>query len=322
MDALFEGVRAADRAILGRAITLVESQRPDHREDAQRLLTRLLPWTGRAMRVGMTGVPGAGKSTLIERLGLMLTGQGRRVAVLAIDPSSSLSGGSILGDKTRMERLSNDPAAFVRPSPSGGELGGVARKTLETLLLCEAAGFDVVIVETVGVGQSETTVGGMVDCFVALMLAGAGDELQGIKRGIMEMVDLVVINKADGTNAAAAERTSREYRSALRYLHHRHEPVWRPEVLTASGASGEGLDKLWERVCAHRDALTSSGRLEALRREQQAGWMWQMIEARLMDAFKGHPGVAAKLDEVAAEVAGGRLPAMAGADALLRAFGL
>jgi LAO/AO transport system kinase len=244
------------------------------------------------------------------------------VAVLAIDPSSSLSGGSILGDKTRMTRLSNDPAAFVRPSPSGGELGGVARKTLETLLLCEAAGFDVVLVETVGVGQSETAVSELVDCVVTLLLAGAGDELQGIKRGIMELSDIIVINKADGDNAHAADAAAREHRSALRYLRHRHAPTWTPQVLTASGERGLGLDTLWHAVRDHREALASAGALEALRSAQQVRWMWRMVEAEVMQAFRGHPAVAALLDPTEGSVRAGRTPPTAAALGLLRAFGL
>jgi len=287
-DELFEGVRAGDRAVLARAITLVESNRRDHHEQAQALLQRLLPHTGGARRVGVTGVPGVGKSTFIDSLGTWLTERGRRVAVLAVDPSSALSGGSILGDKTRMERLAVAPAAFVRPSPSGGSLGGVARKTRETLLVCEAAGFDVVLVETVGVGQSETVVAGMVDFFLVLMLAGAGDELQGVKRGILELADLLAINKADGDNVLPAQRARRQYQSALELMRP-PTPTWRPPVLTCSAKDDEGLDAIWAQVEAHRAALQATGEFDDHRRRQLVRWMWSLVEDRLTAEARANP---------------------------------
>jgi len=319
IDALVDGVRAGDRAMLGQAITLVESRRDDHRRRAQDLLARLLPYTGGAHRVGITGVPGVGKSTFVESIGVRLADAGHRVAVLAVDPSSAVSGGSILGDKTRMQRLSVHPGAFVRPSPTAGSLGGVARRTRESMLVCEAAGYDIVLVETVGVGQSETTVAGMVDMFVVLMLAGAGDELQGIKKGILEVADLIAINKADGDNVDAARRARREYASALHYVRP-SSPSWTPPVVTCSAMTGDGLGELWDEVRAHRDALSATGELDAKRRAQRVTWMWAMIEDGLHRRFRAHPGVAAALEAAESGVRDGTTPATQAALDLLDAF--
>jgi LAO/AO transport system kinase len=313
------GVLAGELAVLGRAVTLVESTRPAHQTLADRVLTRLLPHTGKAYRVGISGVPGVGKSTFIERLGLALCAAGHRVAVLAIDPTSRITGGSILGDKTRMSRLSRDPRCFIRPSPSSGTLGGVARKTRESMLVCEAAGFDVVLVETVGVGQSETVVADMVDFFLVLMLAGAGDELQGIKRGILELADMLAINKADGDNAAAAERARRDYATALHYL----QPVtpgWRPPVLTCSGLTGAGIPALWAEIERHRAILESSGELARKRRAQLVRWMWSLVEEQLIDALRHHPRVATQLAAAEEAVASGQQTAACAARTLLAAF--
>lgn len=317
---LADQILAGDRAALARAITLVESRRADHQEVARTLLEHLMPHTGKAQRIGVTGVPGAGKSTTIEALGVTLTAAGHRVAVLAVDPSSSRTGGSILGDKTRMERLSVDPAAYIRPSPSGGTLGGVARKTREAMLLCEAAGFDVVIVETVGVGQSETVVADMVDIFLALLIPGGGDELQGIKKGLIEIADLIVINKADA-DPERAERSAREYRAALHILTPA-SPDWTPPVITASGLKNEGLDRLWTQIERHREIMTVNGERAARRAAQNARWMWAMVRDRLDEAFREHPQVATLAPELERQVRAGGLPASAAADRLLTAFGL
>lgn len=315
------GVLSRDRTILGRAITLVESRRPDDQALAQRLLTRLLPKTGTAVRVGITGSPGVGKSTLLDALGMHLVEAGHRVAVLAVDPSSSLSGGSILGDKTRMARLSVHPSAFIRPSPSATSLGGVTRRTRETLLLCEAAGFDVVLVETVGVGQSETMVADMVDHFVVLTLPNSGDELQGIKKGVLELADVLAVNKADGDAMPQARLALRELKAALRYLRPRH-PEWPPQALMISGLTGGGLDELWQTVLAHRAAITESGALERHRGEQLRRWMWSMIEERLLDGFKESPTVRERLETLETRVMAGETTASLAADALLSAFGV
>lgn len=298
---LIDGVRAADRATLGRAITLVESSRPEHGELAQQLLEAILPQTGDAHRVGITGVPGVGKSTFIEQLGTDLTADGHRVAVLAVDPTSSRTGGSILGDKTRMAQLANDPNAFVRPSPTSGELGGVNRMTRETMLICEAAGYDVVLVETVGVGQSETVVADMVDFFLVLMLPGAGDELQGIKKGILELADMIAVNKADGDNATRAQTAAREYQMAL-HLMMPASPNWTPPVLTCAGLTGEGLDTLWEQILLHRRLLTDSGEIGQRREEQRIRWMWSMLDDRLAAALRNHPDVGELLPRLEAQV--------------------
>ncbi len=321
IDDYVEGIRSGDRTILARAITLVESNAPAHQEMAQEVLLRVLPDTGTAHRIGITGVPGVGKSTFIEKLGTQLTGEGHRVAVLAVDPSSGVSGGSILGDKTRMAKLSVDPNAFVRPSPTAGSLGGVNRKTRETMLLCEAAGFDVLLVETVGVGQSETVVAEMVDFFLVLMLAGAGDELQGIKRGILELADMVAINKADGDNATKAKVARSEYAGAIRYLRPASE-YWAPPVLTCSGLSGQGLSELWERICEHRRILNEHGELAAKRQKQLVSWTWSMIEDQLLSALRHHPEVAARLPQIEADVAAGRLTPTRAAQEVLRGFGV
>ncbi len=317
--ALAEGVLAGHRPTLARAITLVESRRADHARAAQDLLVRLLPHTGGARRVGITGVPGVGKSTFIDALGTRLTGAGHRVAVLAVDPSSTRSGGSILGDKTRMSRLAVDPAAFIRPSPTAGTLGGVARATRETMLLMEAAGFDVVLVETVGVGQSEVTVAAMVDCFLFLTLARTGDQLQGIKKGVLELVDVVAVNKADGPHAADARKAARELSRALRLLQPVH-PRWRPPVLTCSGLTGEGLDEVWDTVLAHREALEEDGALAERRSGQRVSWMWDQVRDRLMDAFLRDPGVGARVPELEREVRSGDTTATLAAGELLALF--
>jgi LAO/AO transport system kinase len=276
-----EGVISQDRSILARAITLVESTHVDHRVLADSVLTKLLSHAGRARRVGITGVPGVGKSTFIETLGKQLTSTGARVAVLAVDPTSSRTGGSILGDKTRMQELARDPSAFIRPSPTSGTLGGVARATRESMILCEAAGYDIVLIETVGVGQSETTVADMVDFFLALMLPGAGDELQGIKKGLLEIADMIVVNKADGSTKNAAERAASEYRRALHILKP-VSPTWMPPAHTCSAISGDGLADIWKDIEHHRELLKTSGEFDEKRKQQRVRWMWSMIQDRLL----------------------------------------
>jgi len=315
------GVLANDRAMLARAITLVESSKPEHHHLAGEVLGALMPHTGKAIRVGITGVPGVGKSTFIETLGGQLTAAEHRVAVLAVDPSSSRSGGSILGDKTRMNELARDPNAYIRPSPTSGTLGGVASRTREAMLLCEAAGYDVILIETVGVGQSELVVAGMTDTFLVLMLAGAGDELQGIKRGLMELADIVAVNKADGDNATAARRAASTYRGALRLLHPA-DAVWKPRVLTCSGLDGAGVSEVWEAIQAHRQALDSAGLFSERRGQQQLDWMWRMVDERLREALRTHPRVVDALDQVEAAVRSGSLPATRAANRLLTAFGI
>lgn len=320
LEALVAGVRDGDRTVLARAITLVESLRADDQALAQELLAAILPFTGGARRVGVTGVPGVGKSTLIEALGMRLVEQGRRVAVLAVDPSSSVSGGSILGDKTRMPRLSLDDRAYIRPSPSAQSLGGVTRRTRETMLLCEAAGFDVVLIETVGVGQSETMVADMVDFFLVLMLPGAGDELQGIKKGILELADVIAVNKADGDTVQAASAARAEYAAALRYLRPR-SAAWRPEAITVSALTGAGLEDLWSLVERHRDELGAAGELDERRREQLRRWMWRVIDEQLHASFRAHPGVQARLEEAERAVLAGEQTPTAAARGLLREYG-
>jgi LAO/AO transport system kinase len=310
-------VRAGDRRALARAITLVESTRGDHRERAAGLLDEVLPATGDAVRVGITGTPGSGKSTFIEELGSRLTADDRhRVAVLAVDPSSRRSGGSILGDKTRMERLARDDRAFIRPSPSGGTLGGVARRTREAGLLCEAAGFDVIIVETVGVGQSEIAVADMVDCFVLLAAPGGGDELQGIKRGIMELADVVVVNKADGDLEAAAGRAVADYRHAVHLLRPKH-PDWQVPVIATSALEGTGIDEVWEAVERFVTQLRDGGRLAQLRSAQAVSWMQDEIRETLLDDFRRNPHVAARWNETEAAVRAGTLSPTTAARQLL-----
>ena len=303
---LAAGIRAGERAMLARAITLIESKRADHRGEAHRLVQELLPLTGKAVRLGITGAPGAGKSTTIDALGTYLTGQGHKVAVLAVDPSSSRTGGSILGDKTRMARLATDPHAFIRPSPSSGTLGGVAAKTRETMLVCEAAGYDVVIVETVGIGQSETAVADMTDFFLVLMLPGAGDELQGLKKGIVELADMIAVNKADGDNVERAKLAAADYRAALNILSP-HSPTWAVPVITYSALTGNGIPQVWAKVLEHREKMTASGELAERRREQQVKWMWTMLEERLTGRLRSDPAVRSKLRHAEAAVAAGTL---------------
>jgi LAO/AO transport system kinase len=318
---LSRGVRAGDRTVLARAITLVESKRADHQAAARRLVQDLLPATGQAIRVGITGVPGVGKSTTIDALGIFLTGQGHRVAVLAVDPSSNRTGGSILADKTRMPRLAADPAAFIRPSPTSGTLGGVAAKTRETLLICEAAGFDVILVETVGVGQSETAVADLTDFFLLLMLAGAGDEIQGIKKGVIELADMIAVNKADGDNVRRATAAAAEYRAALHILVPR-SPNWTPEVMTYSARTGQGIADLWARILAHRAALAATGERDSRRRQQQVKWMWAMLEERVFAQLKTHPVLKARLPDLEHQVAQGRLSPALAVDEIAAALGL
>ena len=303
---LAKAIRAGDRATLARAITLIESKRGDHRKTAHLLVQELLPATGKAVRLGITGAPGAGKSTTIDALGSALTAQGHKVAVLAVDPSSSRTGGSILGDKTRMSRLAIDSNAFIRPSPSSGTLGGVAAKTRETMLLCEAAGYDVVIVETVGVGQSETAVADMTDFFLVLMVAGSGDELQGIKKGIVELADMIAVNKADGDNIARANIAAADFRSALHILSPR-TLTWSPPVVTFSALTGNGIDGLWAKVTEHKDKMTATGELADIRRTQQVKWMWTLLEERLTARLRSDPAIRARVRTAEAQVAAGKL---------------
>jgi LAO/AO transport system kinase len=313
-------IRGGDRTVLSRAITLIESKRADHRRSAAALTQKLLDATGKAVRVGITGAPGVGKSTTIDALGSMLTGQGRNVAVLAVDPSSRRSGGSILADKTRMAHLANDMNAFIRPSPASGTLGGVAAKTRETMLLCEAAGYDVVLVETVGVGQSEIAVADMTDFFLVLMLPGAGDELQGLKKGVVELADMIAVNKADGDNVVRAKAAAAEYRAALHMLSPR-SPNWSPPVVTYSALTGDGIAALWAAVLDHREKLTASGELAARRGEQQVKWMWSMLEERLFAPLRSDRTLKAALPRIEAEVAAGRLAANAAVEEIADMLG-
>jgi LAO/AO transport system kinase len=314
-----EGVLAGSRAQIARTITLLESTRPDHQVLAQQVLTALLPHSGNAVRIGVTGVPGVGKSTFIDAFGSLLIERGHRVAVLAIDPSSTRTGGSILGDKTRMQQLAVDPAAFVRPSPTSGTLGGVAKATRESISVMEAAGYDVVLVETVGVGQSETAVAAMVDTFLLLALARTGDQLQGIKKGVLELADVIAVNKADGPHEKEARAAARELAGALRLLRAPDER-WRTPVLTCSAQEGNGLDEVWAQIQQHRAALENAGALASLRRDQQIAWVWNLVEDRLLARLRRHPavrGVAAKLED---EVRAGTLTATSAAEQILDAF--
>jgi LAO/AO transport system kinase len=315
-----DAIRAGDRRAMARAITLLESTRPDRAALGQAILELLVAETGGAIRVGITGPPGVGKSTFIEALGLELLELGLRVAVLAVDPSSPVTGGSILGDKTRMELLARRSEAFIRPSPSGGSLGGVAHRTRECMLLCEAADYDVVLVETVGIGQSEVAVASMVDFFLVLLLPAGGDELQGIKKGVMELADCLVVNKADGPTEFVAERTRVDYKNALSLL----RPAWRawkPRALKISAREGRGVEEIWETVLAHRAALEESGEFEDRRRKQARAWMWSLVDESLQQAFRDHPEVARQIPRLEAEVEASEATPAAAARCLLAAFG-
>jgi LAO/AO transport system kinase len=317
--ALADGVLAGNRRILAQAITLIESTRSDHRAAAADLLERLMPSAGNSIRLGISGVPGVGKSTFIEALGNHVIDAGHRVAVLTVDPSSAISGGSILGDKTRMEQLSRRSEAYIRPSPAGKTLGGVTRRSREAMILCEAAGFDVIIVETMGVGQSETKVADMTDMFLLLLLPGAGDELQGIKRGIVELADLILINKADDDLANLARRAAAEYRNALQLLHPR-SPNWKVEVNCCSARDGVGIDETWETVLRHHEVLSSTGELTVRRAAQARDWMWSDVTDNLVDALRSDPQVRRKLSELEAATSEGRIPPTVAARTLLEIF--
>jgi LAO/AO transport system kinase len=305
---LMRGIRAGERAMIARAITLIESRRIDHQKAARRLVQDLLAFTGRAARVGITGAPGVGKSSTIDAVGTFLTGRGHKVAVLAVDPSSTRGGGSILADKTRMARLASDANAFVRPSPSSGTLGGVAAKTRECMLILEAAGYDTVLVETMGTGQSETVVADMTDFFLLLVLPGAGDEIQGLKKGVVELADMIAVNKADGDNLNRAMAAAAEYRAALHILSPR-SPHWSPPVLTYSALTGAGIPSLWEAILDHRERMSASGQLAARRREQQVKWMWAMLEERMVSRLRSDSTLKTKLPKLEAAVADGRMSA-------------
>ena len=321
LDDYVAGIQAGDRAVLARAITLVESTNAGHQERAQELLQALLGMGTGARRIGITGPPGVGKSTMIDQLGTNLTANGHRVAVLAVDPTSTRTGGSILGDKTRMPRLAQDDNAFIRPSPTSGTLGGVTKTTRETMGVVEAAGFDVVLVETVGVGQSETAVAAMVDFFLALALAGAGDELQGIKKGVIEIADMIAVTKADGDNERRADQAAAQYRAALHILTPA-SPNWSPPVITISSKENTGFDTLWQTIEAHRKALTASGELEAKRRDQAVAWLHDMVRARLERAFHTHKDVAQRLPALEAQVRSGEMTPALAVQELMQIFGL
>lgn len=318
VDAFVDGVRSGDRAMIGRAITLVESRNPDHQKKAQDLLHELLPHAGNSQRVGISGVPGVGKSTFIENLGMLLTQRGQKVAVLAVDPSSGRTGGSILGDKTRMDRLSADLNAFIRPSPSAGVLGGVARATRETIVVLEAAGFDTVLVETVGTGQSETMVADMVDFFLVLMLPGAGDELQGIKKGILELADMVAVNKADVFEKKLKQAVT-GYKSALHIMSDA-SPDWHPPVVTCSGLTGQGVPELWERIEKHRRIMDDNGDRDRRRQNQRLTWLRTHLKDRLLDDFYAHPAVQPLMESVESELRKGSSTVSSGVERLLAAY--
>jgi LAO/AO transport system kinase len=316
VDDLADGIRAGNRTLLSRAITLIESNSPGHQEKAQQLLDSLMEGTGNSLRVGVTGVPGAGKSSLIDTLGSRLCDAGHRVAVLAVDPSSSVTKGSILGDKTRMEKLANRPEAFVRPSPTGGCLGGVARKTRETMLLCEAFGFDVILLETVGVGQSEVTVRSMVDFFLLTMISGAGDELQGIKKGVIELADAIVVNKADGDNVQRARMAKAEYNRVLSFLHPCTEG-WKTKAVTVSARTGEGIPELWERIERFRETTRSSGVFDRRRKEQNLDWLHDLLNEALRQRFLADKRIQGRLEALSAAVARGETPPVKAVESLI-----
>lgn len=320
-DQLADGVVGGDRALLARSITLVESQKNEHQALAKQLLQRVLPKSGNAVRLGITGVPGVGKSTTIDQLGLNLIADGHKVAVLAVDPTSKRTGGSILGDKTRMTGLAGSPDAFIRPSPTAGTLGGVTRKTRETMVLCEAAGFDVVIVETVGVGQSEVAVSDMVDFFLVLLLAGGGDDLQGIKKGIIEIADMIAINKADGDNVTRAERAASEYQGALSIFTPK-DAIWFPPVITVSGQENRGLDKLWDHVQKHRATLEDKGKFAERRQDQAVAWMQDMLQDHMMARLNADPRIAERMPEIEQHVRNGTLLPTLAVDEILEMLGL
>ena len=319
LDLLVQGVLESDRTSLGRALTLVESNRTEDRKVVEDLLAQISPKTGEAHRIGITGVPGVGKSTFIEAMGSKLIEDGHKVAVLAVDPTSTVSGGSILGDKTRMTRLANDPNAFVRPSPSSGTLGGVTRTTRESMALLESAGYDIVMVETVGIGQSETVVAEMVDIFLVLMLPGAGDELQGIKKGVLELADMIAVNKTDGENESKALEAARDYISALRLT----QPAtsnWRPPVVNCSSLTGKGLNEVWEKIQEHKTILENSGAWEQRRKVQKMKWMWSIVQDRLSSDLHDHPSITEQVPEVEKAVLEGKISATAAAEILLETF--
>ena len=319
LDLLVQGVLESDRTSLGRALTLVESNRTEDRKVVEDLLAQISPKTGEAHRIGITGVPGVGKSTFIEAMGSKLIEDGHKVAVLAVDPTSTVSGGSILGDKTRMTRLANNPNAFVRPSPSSGTLGGVTRTTRESMALLESAGYDIVMVETVGIGQSETVVAEMVDIFLVLMLPGAGDELQGIKKGVLELADMIAVNKTDGENESKALEAARDYISALRLT----QPAtsnWRPPVVNCSSLTGKGLNEVWEKIQEHKTILENSGEWEQRRKVQKMKWMWSIVQDRLSSDLHDHPSITEQVPEVEKAVLEGKISATAAAEILLETF--